>query len=347
MFFASDNSGKAHPEVMQALVDANEGYAMGYGADPINGEVREKLREVFEAPDAVVHLVATGTAANSLILGSMSRPFDAIFCSDEAHIHVDECNAPEFYTGGAKLIPIPSTHAKIAPSDLERAILGEENRGVHGPKRGPVSLTQLTEAGTAYSLEELSALTACAKSYGLATHMDGARFANAVSKIGCSPADMTWRAGISALSFGGTKNGLLGVEAVIFFDPALAEEFELRRKRGGHLFSKNRYLSAQMQAYLRDDLWLKAAEQANNNAAYLADALERVGATIHGSVDGNIIFADLPRSTHQCLKDAGAVYHIMVGNLEGDDPSEPLTARFVCDWSISRELIDQFIGLFD
>lgn len=345
MFFASDNSGPAHPQVLAALAAANTGYAMGYGADAEMADVTAKIRRLFEAPEAVVHLVATGTAANALALSCLTRPFETIFCSDVAHIHEDECNAPEFYTGGAKLTLIPTTDGKMQPADLEAAILGEGNRGVHGPQRGPVSITQVTEAGTLYTLKEVALLSRLAKSYGLATHMDGARFANAVAAIGCSPADLTWRAGVDVLSFGGTKNGLLGAEAVIFFNPDQAAEFELRRKRGAHLFSKNRYLAAQMQAYLTDELWLNAAKQANARTAYLAEGLMRAGATMVAPVEANIIFAALPRAAHQKLKAKGAVYHIMVGELEGEDPDAPLIARFVCDWSITPALIDQFLEI--
>lgn len=345
MFFASDNAGIAHPAVMQSLSDANTGYAMPYGDDVLMSEVTEKMRAVFEAPEAVVHLVATGTAANSLILSCLTRPFDTVFCSDVAHIHEDECNAPEFYSGGAKLTLVPTEHGKMNPHFLGAAIRGEGNRGVHGPQRGPVSITQVTEAGTIYTLGEISALSSLAKSYGLATHMDGARFANAVASNGCTPAEMSWRVGIDALSFGGTKNGLLGVEAVIFFKPEMAAEFELRRKRGAHLFSKNRFLAAQMNAYLSDNLWLTSAQTANANATYLASGLEALGADFLGPVEANIIFASLPRAAHQKLKDAGAIYHIMVGELEGDDPNEPLTARFVCDWSIQKAQIDQFLDI--
>lgn len=345
MFFASDNAGEAHPEALQALAEANTGYAMAYGDDPLTAEVTEQVRSVFEAPQAVVHLVATGTAANSLILSCMTRPFETIFCSDEAHIQMDECNAPEFFTGGAKLTLVSSKNGKIQIDSLEKAILGEENRGVHGPQRGPVSLTQVTEMGTTYSRDEIAAITSLAKSYGLATHMDGARFANAVAAAGCRAADMSWRIGIDSLTFGGTKNGLLGVEAAIFFNPELAAEFELRRKRGAHLFSKNRFLAAQMKAYLTNDLWIKSASKANEAAEYLADGLAKLGTEFSEPVDANIIFANLPRKAHQNLKKAGAVYHIMSGELEGEDANEPLLARFVCDWSIQKPQIDQFLDI--
>ena len=344
MFFASDNSGPVHPKVLEALTRANDGYAMGYGADPIMDQVRDRIRTLFEAPEAMVHLVSTGTAANVLALATLTQPFDTIFCTPVAHINVDECNAPEFYTGGAKLTLVPGGD-KMTPDALRRTIEGEGNRGVHGPRRGPVSITQATEGGTIYSLEELQALTAVARDFGLKTHLDGARFTNALVALGCTPAEMTWKSGIDAVSFGGTKNGLMGVEAVILFDPAKTEEFELRRKRGGHLFSKHRYLSAQMQAYLTDDLWLEMARAANDNCAHLAAGLRDAGATFASEPQVNIIFAALPRRIHQKLLAEGAVYHIQGDARSNADPEELLTCRLVCDWSMPRAEIDRFLAL--
>ena len=345
MFFASDNAGPAHPKVMEALVAANEGYAMGYGADPIMDDVRETLREVFEAPQAAVYLVINGTSANSILLGTMSQPWQAIFCTECAHIHEDECNAPEFYTG-AKLTLVPTTDGKMSADDLRAKIQAEETRGVHGPQRGPLSLTQVTEKGTLYTLDELGALTATAREFGLGTHLDGARFANALAALDCTPAEMTWKAGIDTVSFGGTKNGAVGVEACIIFDPDLAWEFELRRKRGGHLLSKHRYLSAQMQAYLRDGLWLDMARAANARCAQLAEGLRA-----HNSVrmlfqpQANIIFFEAPRDMHKRMLDAGAVYYVMSGDPAAGDPDEPLVGRLVTDWSTTDAAVSRFVAL--
>ncbi|WP_420568480.1 threonine aldolase family protein [Thalassovita sp.] len=345
MFFASDNAGPVHPKVMQAVADANQGYAMGYGADAEMAKVRTQLRDLFEAPDAAIYLVGTGTAANALALATLGDPWQTVFCAPTAHIHEDECNAPEFYSGGAKLTLVGNAD-KITPDALRTAILAEETRGVHGPQRGPVSLTQVTERGQVYSLSELQALTAVARKFGLPTYLDGARFANAVAALGCSPAEMSWKAGIDAVSFGGTKNGCLGVEAVIFFDPAKAWEFELRRKRGAHLFSKHRYLSAQFLGYLSGDLWRDMADTANAACARLAAGFDTAqGIQILFPPQANIIFADMPRALHQRLHDGGATYYITRGTLEGDDPDEPLTGRFVCDWSIQNAQIDRFLDL--
>lgn len=345
MFFASDNAGPAHPKVMEALVAANNGYAMGYGADPIMEEVRAQVRKVFEAPEAAVYLIINGTAANSVLLASMSQPWQTIFCSDCAHIHEDECNAPEFFTQ-AKLTLVPTTAGKMSADDLRRKIMGEETRGVHGPQRGPLSITQVTEKGTIYSLDEIRALTATAQDFGIKTHLDGARFANALVALDCTPAEMTWKAGIDTVSFGGTKNGALGVEACVIFDPKIAWEFELRRKRGGHLLSKHRYLSAQMQAYLADDLWLDMARSANARCVQLAEGLRGHNAvTFLFEPQANMIFFQMPRREHKRMLDGGAVYYVMGGDPETGDPDAQLTGRLVCDWSMTEAGVNQFLDL--
>lgn len=348
MHFASDNAGPVHPSVIAALGAANAGYAMPYGAEAAMAAVTARIREIFEAPEAVVYLVATGTAANSILLATMAQPWQTIFCSSVAHIHEDECGAPEFFTGGAKLTLIDAPDGRMAPADLRAAIEAEESRGVHGPQRGPVSITNTTERGTLYTLEEIVALCAVARDFGLPVHLDGARFANAIAALGCTPAEMTWKAGVDAVSFGGTKNGLLGVEAAILFDPAKAWEFELRRKRGGHLFSKNRFLSAQMAAYLADDLWLDLARASNDAAAYLAAGLvDSPDARILNAdaPRANMLFAKWPRAAHRRLHAAGAQYYLWEGTLDGGPDDEMLTARLVCDWSADPGETDRFLGL--
>ncbi|MBI6630213.1 threonine aldolase family protein [Pontibaca salina] len=343
MFFASDNAGPVHPKVMAALHEANTGHALPYGDDELMDEVRQRLRDLFEAPDAAVYLVATGTAANALALATMCKPWQTVFCSPVAHIQEDECNAPEFYSGGAKLTLVPGGD-RMCPEALRSAIKAEENRGVHGPQRGPVSITQVTESGTVYDLDELRALTEIAQEFQLPVHMDGARIANAVVKLDCTLAQMTWKLGVDAVSFGGTKNGLMGVEAVIFFDPAKAQEFEYRRKRGAHLFSKHRYLSAQMAAYLRDDLWRECALKANANARRLAQGLEQAGAEILHRPDANMVFAALPRRIHHRLLAAGAQYYPWTGDFNGP-ADEMLGARLVCDWSLDTADINRFLDI--
>jgi len=345
MYFSSDNTGPVPDEILAALTEANQGYAAPYGADPLTAEVTRRIRDVFEAPEAAVYLVALGTAANALALATLSQPWQTIFCSARAHIHEDECNAPEFYTGGAKLTLVGDDD-KMTPQALRLAIEAEENRGVHGPQCGPVSITQITEMGHLYALSEIEALCAIAKENGLPVHLDGARFANALVALNCSAADMTWRAGVDAVSFGGTKNGLMGVEAVVFFDPAHGWEFELRRKRAAHLFSKHRYLAAQMAGYLRDDLWLRCARRANEACARLVGGLRGTGVVkFQADPQGNMVFCSFPRAAHQRLAAEGAMYNMTFGKIEGDDPDEMLGARLVCDWSISDAQIDRFVAL--
>lgn len=343
MFFASDNCGPMHPAVRAALIDADTGYMPSYGTDPLMEDVRARMRALFEAPDAAVYLVATGTAANVLGLSTLMDPWQTIFCTPLAHINVDECHAPEFYTGGGKLTLV-GPGDKMTPDQLRRAIEGWTLGDVHTSQRGPVQITQVTEMGRLYTLDELRALTEVARAHDLPVFMDGARFANACAALGCSPAEMSWKAGVDALSFGGTKNGCAGVEAVVFFNPEHAWEFELRRKRGAHLFSKHRYLSAQMQGFLGDDVWLDAARAANANAARLRDGLRALpGLEFVEEPEANMIFARLPRRAHARLHAGGAVYGLW-GPLEGD-PDEVLMMRLVCDWSISHGQIDAFLAL--
>ena len=345
MNFASDNAGPAHPRVMQALINANAGHAMPYGNDPLTAEVTQKIRDLFEAPEAAVHLVATGTACNALILATMAQPWQTVFCADCAHVEHDECGAPEFYSG-AKLTPVPTLAGKMTPGALSRAVSTLTPGNVHSVQPGPVTITQITETGTCHTLDELRALTAVAKAAGLPVHLDGARFANAIATLGCSPADMTWRLGVDAVSFGGTKNGLLGVEAAVIFDPAKSWEFQLRRKRGAHLFSKNRYLAAQMHAYLMDDLWLEMASAANAACAMLHAGLDGApGVTLLNPPDANMLFARLPRAAHRRLHDAGAQYYLMEGALEDGPEDEPLKCRLVCDWSVGAQAVERFAAL--
>jgi threonine aldolase len=341
MIFASDNCGPALPEVMDAVVAANSGFQASYGADTIMEEVTDLIRTEFEAPEAAVYLVGTGTAANALALSTLSKPWQTIFCTPLAHIQVDECHAPEFYSGGGKLTLVGEAD-KMTPHDLTKAVDGWTKDDVHVSQRGPLSLTQVTERGRLYSLEELASLTKVAKSYGLSTHLDGARFANAMMALECSAAEMSWKAGVDVVSFGGTKNGCLGVEAVIFFDPEHAWEFELRRKRGAHLFSKHRYLSAQMLGYLKNDVWKTAAATANAKAARLIDGLRGVEAVeFLFEPAANMVFASLPRNVHRRLHEAGARYELH-GPLDGPD-DERLGMRLVVGWSVEDTEIDRFV----
>lgn len=346
MFFASDNAGPVHPHIMQRVMQANEGYAMPYGNDPIMEEVRAAIRDTFEAPNAAVYLVATGTAANALALACYVQPYQTVFCAQYSHIEEDECNAPEFYMGGAKLTLIP-TDNKMTPDALEAAIARRpHNSNVHMAQAGAVSITQVTEFGSVHTLEELRALTAVANAANLPVHLDGARFANALVALDCTAAEMTWKSGVDVVSFGGTKNGCMGVEAVVFFDPDKAWEFELRRKRAAHLFSKHRYLSAQMAGYMQDDLWLDMARSSNAACARLADGLRANGAQMLHEPQANMIFTRFARRIHQKLQAAGAKYYVLDGDVHNGPADELLAARLVCDWSMTDATVDEFLSHF-
>jgi threonine aldolase len=338
MFFASDNGSGAAPEVLAAVTRANAGYARSYGADALMDRVRTQVRDLFEAPEAEVFLVATGTAANALAIALCAPPWSAVLLHEDAHAMQDECGAPEFYSSGAKLMGVGGAHGRIDPAALARAVDRAGSGGVHGVQRGMLSLTNVTEAGTVYAPEEIAALAGIAKAAGMPVHLDGARFANALVATGASPAAMTWKAGVDVLSLGGTKNGCLGVEAVVLFDPAKAWEFQLRRKRAGHLFSKHRFLSAQMAAYLEDGLWLRLAAQANAMGARLAQGLARVpGASLQHPAPANMLFPALPPGTNARAAARGAVYYPMPGpeGMEG--------ARFVASWSTTEADVDGLI----
>ena len=347
MNFKSDNSGPAAPQVVEAIVKANEGYQASYGGDEIMESVTEGMRKLFDAPDAGVFLVSTGTAANALCLACLCPSWATIYCHEHSHVEEDECGAPEFYTGGAKLTLLDGKHAKIDKGALASALASAAPVGVHNVQRGALSITNATEHGSVYTVEEVAGLAELAKGYQIPVHMDGARFANAVVSLDCTPAALTWQSGIDALSFGGTKNGLLGVEAVVLFGEEKCWEFELRRKRGGHLFSKHRFLSAQMDAYLANGLWLDLARRANRSAAKLAEGLA-TASNVHllHPVEANMLFVAMPLQAHVRAMEHGAQYYLWPPNqpiLNNDD--EIVTARLVCNWSTSDSEIEQLIDL--
>jgi threonine aldolase len=336
MFFASDNGAPVPQPIMEALLRANEGYCLSYGADAPMARLRAQIRDLFEAPQAEVHLVTTGTAANALALALYTPPYGAILCHRHAHIAVDECGAPEFYSAGAKLHLIDGAHGKITPEGLAEA-LGQIGGSVHSVQPAALSLSNVTEAGTLYSTDEIAALSALAKAKGLPTHLDGARLANALAATGASPAEMTWRAGVDVLSLGGTKNGLLAAEAVVLFDPEKSWELELRRKRGGHLSSKMRYIAAQMEAWFEAGRWLDMATHANAMAARLAEGLRGIdGAELLHTVEANILFVRLPEAAHARAKAAGAVYYDMGGGV----------GRLVTAWCTTDADVDGLLSAF-
>jgi threonine aldolase len=339
MRFASDNTSGAAPEIMAAVLRANDGFERSYGADPLTASVTALVRQVFEAPEAAVYLVATGTAANALSLALLTPPWAATFAHQNAHATLDECGAPEFYSGGAKVLSVAGDRGKMTPDTLAKALAGAVQGDVHSVQRGALTITNLTEAGTVYTPAEVATLTALAKAQGMACHMDGSRLANALVATGASPAEMTWKAGVDVLSLGGTKNGCLGVEAVVLFDPTRAWEFELRRKRGGHLFSKHRFLAAQMEAYLQGGLWLKLAAQANAMGQRLANGLRARGA-VAPECPANMMFPEWAAGTHDRLAAAGAVYYPVPA------PEGREAARLVTSWSTREAEVDRFLQAF-
>lgn len=313
MNFCSDNVTGAAPEILNAVVRANEGAVPAYGDDDLTRSVERRIGELFER-EVDVFLVSTGTAANALSLAVMTPPFGAIFCHPESHIECDECGAPEFYTGGAKLVHLPSDDGKIH-ADALRAALAAPDHGVHHVQAASVSLTQASEAGTVYSLDEIGALCDLAHGRGLKVHMDGARFANAMVTLACSPAEATWKQGVDILCFGASKNGALAAEAIVVFDRTLAETVAFRRKRGGHLVSKSRFLAAQFDAYLENGLWLNLARHANWAAAELAEGLRGIpGAAFRHPVQANEIFVELPEPVIQGLLGDGFQFYRWPGD---------------------------------
>ena len=308
--FGSDNVGPISPAILDALNAANAGAVPSYGGDQWTAQLQEVVRTTFEAPDAEVFAVATGTAANALALSALVPPYGGVYCDASSHIENDECGAPEFFTGGAKLLTLPSLDGKLSPAALRASLEASRAIGVHKSRPTAISITQATEWGTAYSLEQVRAVGDAARSLSLSLHMDGARFANALATLGCTPADTTWRAGVDVLSLGATKNGAMAAEAVVFFRPELADEFARRRKRAGHLWSKARYLSAQLVAYLSDDLWLANARQANAMATRLAEGLLQLdGASLLHPVQSNEVFVSLPEPVVARLEAQGFLFY--------------------------------------
>jgi threonine aldolase len=300
------------PEIMSALSEANRGPSMPYGNDDWTRRVERRMADIFER-EVRVFPVATGTAANALSIASLVPPYGSLYAHEEAHVMVDECGAPEFFSGG-KLRPLPGAHGKLTPEVLDRALTRDASSDVHQVIPAAISLTQATEAGTVYKPAELQAIAEVARRHKVRLHMDGARFANAMAFLGVPARQATWEAGIDVLSFGATKGGCMAAEAVVFFDPALAESFGHRRMRGGHLVSKMRFVSAQLEAYLSDGLWLKLARHANAMAQRLAQgltaALPRLpGAKLLHPVEANELFVQLPGSVIAGLRQAGFQFY--------------------------------------
>lgn len=339
MLFWSDNQATVCPEILAAVERANQGAAKAYGADAVSERLNAAFSAVFEA-EVAVFPVATGTAANGLAMALLAPSYGAVFCHEDADIHSHACGAPEFYTGGAKLVPVGGAQGRIAADALDAAIDAHPVGFVHGVQPAAVTVAQATECGTVYEARTLTELGAVARDRGLGFHIDGARFANAVAATGASPADLTWRAGVSVLSFGAIKNGGLGAEAIVVFDAERAERVGYLQKRGGHLSSKARFLAAQLEAYLADDLWLRNAAHANGMARSLADGLAARGFDPAWPVQANAVFVTLPGPAIQALETDGAGFYRW-GNPDSD------TVRLVCSYETTTEQIDAFLAALD
>ncbi len=330
--FASDNTSGVCPEAWEAMARANRDYAASYGNDAWTTRAADLLRGLFET-DCEVFFVFNGTAANSLALASCCQSYHSVICHEHAHIIDDECGAPEFFSNGTKLLGAPGVHGKIAPAAITE--LASKRTDIHYPKPRVVSLTQSTELGTIYKLEELAAIKETTRRFDLVTHMDGARFSNAQAALGLAPKIATWQAGVDVLCFGGTKLGMASCEAVIFFNRDLAREFDYRCKQAGQLASKMRLLAAGWVGVLENGAWLKHATHANRSAALLATRLEKeAGLAAAHPVEANAAFIDLPPELLQGLRERGwVIYNFIGGNV----------ARFMCSWQTTDADIDALL----
>lgn len=332
--FASDNAAGASPQVLAALAQCGSGAAAAYGADDETRRVERRLAEIFET-ELSVFLVATGSAANALCLSAMTPPWGAVLCHPDGHVNTDECGAPEFFSGGAKLIAVGGAASKIDAQALRQQL--QQRRGdVHFTPPACVSITQATEAGTLYSLDEVHTIGAICREAGVRLHMDGARFANALVALDATPAQLTWQAGVDALSFGATKNGVLAAEAIVLFDRSLDSEMAYRRKRAGHLLSKMRLLSVQMNAYLENDLWLANARHANAMARRLEAGLATIGPIrLHAPVEANMLFCSLPAALGDGLVEQGFGFY--------RERWGPGSARLVTSFATTADDVDGFV----
>jgi threonine aldolase len=346
MEFASDNAAGAAPAILEALVRANAGFAIAYGDDALTKRLERRFSDLFER-DVSVFLVGTGTAANALALAHLSPPWGSVLCHTEAHAIVHECGAPEFFGSGLRLLGIEGEGGKLQPAAVETALDRHFGLRPHQMVPAVLSLTQASECGTVYRIDEIAALAALAHKRGMAVHMDGARFANAVARLGATPAESTWRAGIDVLSFGATKGGALAAEAVVFFDPARADAMAERRKRGGHLTSKHRFIAAQFEAFLADDQWIKLGIHANRMADRLATHLASVKLPPIWPVEANMVFVLLPQALHERLQAAGAHYYVI--HTDRTDPaavpSGYVLVRLVTSFATTESSIDNFVSL--
>jgi threonine aldolase len=341
--FLSDNAAPVAPAILDAIVQANVGFAAAYGDDDSTRSVEHRLSELFER-ELAVFLVTTGTASNALALAHLIPPWGAVLCHADSHIATDECGAPEFFGGGVKLVELPGDDGKFTAETLKRLLAERFGHSPHQMIASTLSVTQATEAGTVYRPDEIRALSEVAHERSLAVHMDGARFANAVVRLGATPAQITWQSGVDVLSFGITKAGALAAEAVVFFDPARAAYMAERRKRAGHLLSKHRFLAAQFEAILADNQWLALARHANLMADRLSAKLTAIGLTPVWPVEANLVFVALPRALDARLRAAGARYYART-NTGLKLNSDEILARLVTSFATREDEIDRIADL--
>ena len=333
--FRSDNCGRAAPEMIEALIRANQGCAIGYGADALTTELNQKLSDVFETKVRVFP-IPTGTGANALALAATGSPFGAVYCSPEAHINTSECNAVGFFGGGLKVSPIEGIYGKVCPESIEKNLATAGFGQAHKSQPVAVNLVQATDLGVVYTLDEIRSISDIAHSKGLTVHMDGARFANALAYLGCSPAEMTWKAGVDILSLGVTKNGGLLSDAIVVFNPEIAENIGFHLRRGGMIWSKMRFASAQILAYVENDLWLKLARQSNAAAQRLAIGIHSTpGARLIAPVEANELFVEMSANALDHLARDGVLYY----------RRGPQLARFVCRWDTTEVEVDQLLTI--
>ncbi|MGP0089531.1 MAG: threonine aldolase family protein [Xanthobacteraceae bacterium] len=347
MNFASDNTAGIAPRILEAIVQANTDFALGYGNDAVTRRAERRLSEHFEH-DVKAFLVTTGTAANAIALAELVPPWGAVLCHGESHIVTDECGAPEFYGNGMRLIGLPSEGCKLSPDSVAASLAKDEWGAPHHLTPAALSITQATEAGTIYRPTEIAALADVAHAHGLAVHMDGARLANALVRLPATPAQITWKAGVDVVSFGATKGGAMAAEAIVFFDPQRATAMAERRKRGGHLLSKHRFVAAQLDAFLADDYGLTLARQANAMADRLAAALADVGLPPVWPVEANLVFVLLPKALDVRLREAGATYYVRSSaSLPKSMTVGPdaMLVRLVTSFATREAEIDRFVKL--
>ena len=332
--FASDNVAGACPEVLDAVLKANDGDSTPYGNDQISADLQKKFSELFEK-DVIVFPTASGTAANALALATMTPSYGNIYCHKLSHINTDECGAPEFYTGGGKLVTLNGINGKITPEELDQSITGKGI--VHHTQPASVSITQVCETGEVYQLDEIKKISEITHKHNLNMHMDGARFANALVSLDCSPAEMTWKSGIDVLSFGATKNGCLAAEAIIFFKPELVGNLPFLMKRAGHLLSKMSFVSAQLDAYITNEVWLRNAKHANAMGKKLSQGLDQhKNIELAYPTDANEIFVKIPKDIIDQLNSEGYTIN--------DDEWDGKAVRLVTAWNTSLSDIKTFLN---